>query len=314
MKYQDYYKTLGVPRSASKDDIKRAYRKLAHKYHPDVSTEADAEERFKELGEAYEVLKDQDKRTAYDDLGRHWQAGDNFSPPPGWGQGGRFSQGGRQANVDFSDFFSSIFGGAPPPGFGGQQRSHRQRQRGADAQVELKISLEDAVAGGERFIDLTSRHDPHSGKESEARKIKVKIPAGISAGQKIRLTGQGQQVPGAASNGDLYLKIEFAQHPLFRVEGSNIHLNVPITPWEAALGAVVKVPTLSGEVELKIPPGSQSGRKLRLKGRGLGAVGQRGDQLVEVQIMTPPAEGDAAADVYRTMAKELPFDPRKGLW
>ena len=316
MKYQDYYGTLGVSREASQHDIKRAYRKLAHKYHPDVSKESDAEARFKDVGEAYEALKNPERRAAYDDLGRYWHSGDEFSPPPGWGQEFRFGQGGHRGSADFSDFFASIFGSnaGSPSGFGPRGRSRTRRRRGADSEVTLRLSLEEAYAGGERYIELTSQGGPNSGRTNGSRKIKVKIPAGIYAGQKIRLSGQGEQATDPRFGGDLYLKIDFVAHRFFRIDDRDVYLDLPITPWEAALGAAVKVPTLAGEVELRIPAGSQSGRKLRLKGKGLGRSGKRGDQFVALQIMTPAALGDAAKEVYRNMEKELPFNPREGLW
>jgi curved DNA-binding protein len=302
MKYKDYYDVLGVERDANPEDIKRAYKRLARKYHPDVSKERDAEERFKEVGEAYDVLRDKEKRATYDNLGNRWHAGDEFSPPPGWDFGSNSGGGFSGEAFDFSDFLDSMFGGraAGHDPFASQFR--QSRARGNDERATIVISLEEAYRGGERSLSLKGGH-------GATRNLKVKIPAGIREGQQIRLAGQGQARHGGQS-GDLFLSVEFAPHGLFRVQGSDVHLNLPITPWEAALGATVKVPTLGGKVDLKIPAGSQTGRKLRLKAKGLGGS-KAGDQYVTLQIMTPPADSDAAKRIYRQMAEQLDFDPRK---
>lgn len=300
MKYQDYYKTLGVERDADANAIKRAYRVLARKYHPDVSKERDAEARFKEVGEAYEVLKDPEKRAAYDQLGSNWKAGQEFNPPPGWE--GRFNVGGGgRASFDVSDFFEGLFGGGRP--------HTARRRRGRDERVELGVSLEEAYSGAERNVQLQ-----RAGANGRPilQTLKVKIPAGISHGKQIRLAGQGQHSPSGGERGDLFLQVSLTPHEYFTVDGNDINLNLPITPWEAALGATVEVPTLGGKVELRVPPGSQSGRKLRLKGRGLGGK-QAGDQYVVLQIMTPLADSAAAKDFYDRMAEEMPFDPRADL-
>jgi len=303
MKYEDYYQTLKVGRDASQDDIKKSYRRLARKYHPDVSSEPDAEEHFKAIGEAYEVLKDRDKRAAYDQLGSNWKAGQEFTPPPGWehmfgggSRGAGASAGGFGGSVDFSDFFESLFGGVP-----GGRRGGPVRRRGPDNRITVQVSLEEAHAGSNRVVRLQNG--------SETRRLNVKIPAGVSDGQQIRLAGQGQPGSGGAEAGDLYLEVVVMKHPLYTVAGKNVSLDLPITPWEAALGGTVKVPTLGGVVDLKVPAGSKSGAKLRLKGRGLG----QGDLYVCLQILTPPADSETAVNIYERMRDELGFDPRKDL-
>ena len=304
MKYKDYYGVLGVERDANTAEIKRAYKRLARKYHPDVSKEPDAEERFKEVGEAYDVLRDHDKRATYDNLGSGWHAGDEFSPPPGWDFEANFGGGVAGEKFDFSDFLDSMFGGRAPHGEPFGTHFHDTRARGSDGRAKIVITLEEAFHGGERSLSLNS-------ERRAVRKLKVKIPAGIQEGQQIRLAGQGQSGPGGRS-GDLFLAVEFAPHPLFRVQGRDLHMNLPIAPWEAALGATVKVPTLSRVVDLKIPAGSQTGRKLRLKGEGLGGS-KGGDQYVTLQIVTPAADNEAAKRFYRSMAEEFDFDPRKNI-
>lgn len=304
MKYKDYYEVLGVERDADPAEIKRAYRRLARKYHPDVSKEHDAEERFKELGEAYEVLSDKDKRATYDNLGSGWHSGDEFSPPPGWEFAARGGSGFAGERFDFSDFLDSLFGGGTSGGDPFAAHFHGGRARGGDERATIVVTLEEAYKGGERALSLAS---PRGG----ARRLKVRIPAGVREGQQIRLAGQGQAGPGRQA-GDLFLNVEFAPHALFRAEGRDVHMSLPITPWEAALGATVKVPTLGGTVDLKIPPASQSGRKLRLKGKGLGGS-QAGDQYVTLQIMTPAADTEAAKRAYRAMEQAFDFNPRKNL-
>ncbi|MFP5464195.1 MAG: DnaJ C-terminal domain-containing protein [Gammaproteobacteria bacterium] len=297
MEYKDYYKTLGVARDASTEDIKRAYRKLARKYHPDVSKEANAENRFKDVAEAYEVLKDADKRAAYDQLGSNWQAGQGFSPPPDWHGGKGFEFRSSGGGADFSDFFDSLFGRSSAGSHGPQRRS----ARGEDQQARVQITLEDAFHGSTRAVNLSQ-------PGGRSRTLEVRIPKGVRAGQRIRLAGQG------SNGGDLYLEIEFAPHRLYRLEGADLYLDLPITPWEAALGATVKVPTPGGTVELNIPAGSQSGDKLRLRGRGLPATPTPGDQYVVLKMVTPPAQTDAARELYQRLASELPLDPRRALF
>ncbi len=312
MEFKDYYKIMGVDRNATQDEIKRAYRKLARKYHPDVSKEPDAEARFKEVGEAYEVLKDPEKRAAYDQLGANWKAGQEFHPPPGWDAGFEFSGGGFTGGDTsaFSDFFEALFG----RGFGGA--THRRstfRAKGEDHHAKILVDLEDAFHGANRTITLQIPEvDAHGHVRTRQRSLKVHIPKGIRQGQRIRLAGQGAPGIGGAPAGDLYLEVEFRPHPFYRVEGRDLYLDLPIAPWEAALGARVKVPTPGGVVDLKIPPNSKSGRKLRLKGRGI-PDSPAGDLYVVLQIVTPPADSEKAKALYRQMAQELAFNPRARL-
>lgn len=314
MRYKDYYKILGVERNATQDEIKRAYRKLARKYHPDVSKETDAEERFKEVNEAHEVLQDAEKRAAYDRLGANWKAGQDFTPPPGWDTGFEF-RGGGFSGGDFSDFFETLFGHGSPFGETFQQgRGGRGfRRRGEDSHAKIRIALEDAFHGSERTIHLEApQHNAQGRVTLRPHSLKVRIPAGVSAGRQIRLGGQGSPGSGGGPAGDLYLEVEFEPHPLYTVEGRDIYLNLPITPWEAALGARIAVPTLGGAVEMKIPAGARSGQKLRLKGRGL--PGQPpGDQYAVLQIVTPPADSAKAKKLYEEMARSMPFNPRRHL-
>ncbi|MBD3670047.1 MAG: DnaJ domain-containing protein [Gammaproteobacteria bacterium] len=310
MEYRDYYEILGVDRNASQDEIKAAYRKLARKYHPDVSQEADAEVRFKELGEAYEVLKDPEKRAAYDSLGANWKEGQNFRPPPGWDSGFEFSGG--FGGGGFSDFFESLFGagfgGPGGAGFGGAQV-----HKGRDHHARIQISLEEAYAGGTRQVRLSvPQYDASGHLVERQRTLDVKVPRGIAEGQKIRLGGQGEAGPGGGPNGDLLLEVSFAPHTLYKVEGKDIHLTLPISPWEAALGAQLKVPTLAGAVDLKIPAGSQSGQKLRLKGRGLPGK-TPGDQFVVLQVKTPPVHSEQERHFYEQMQQQFQYDPRAGM-
>ncbi len=311
MKFKDYYKIMGLSRDASADEIKRAYRKLARKYHPDVSKEPQAEERFKELGEAYEVLRDTEKRAAYDHLGASWQPGQDFTPPPNWQGGGfEFHQGAADpaANHHFSDFFESLFGHAFHAGAGATGAG--PRTRGQDQHSKITISLDDAYHGATRIIQLAvPEWDATGSRVMRNHALQVQIPHGVVQGQQIRLAGQGAAGAGGGPRGDLYLEVQLQPHPLFKSEGHDIYLNLPLTPWEAALGAQLTVPTLGGNVEVKIPAGSQSGQKLRLKGRGLGSK-TRGDQYIVLQIVAPPAMTPAAREFYERMSRELPFNPR----
>ncbi len=305
MKYQDYYQILGVPRDAEKSDIKKAYRKLARRYHPDVNSEADAEEKFKEINEAYEVLKDPDKRQAYDRFGADWKHGQQFDGG-GFGdgfQGGSYSSEGFSGG-DFSDFFESIFSGGHQQARGSPFQQRQRQRRGADLQLKLDISLEEAFNGGSKTIQFAKT--PGS---NEMKKLKITIPKGVSQGQKIRLAKQGQAAPHGGEPGDLYLEMNILPHRLFRLEGSDVILRLPLTPWEAAAGASLKVPTLSGSVELKIKPGMQSGQKMRLKGKGLSGR-PAGDQFVEIMIQTPPADSNEAKQFYQDMQAQFDFNPR----
>ena len=309
MQFKDYYELLGVPRTAEPAEIKKAYRRLARKFHPDVSKEPDAEERFKEVNEAYEVLSDQEKRAAYDQLGADWKSGQDFRPPPGWEQTGGFGAGHGFSSADFgdasgfSDFFETLFGGGfrqAGPG-AGRAGGASFRARGQDMEAELTLDLETAFHGGRQTLRL-----------SGGRKLSVNIPAGVGDGQRIRLSGQGAQGAGGGPTGDLYLTVRIRPHELFRVDGRDIVLELPLAPWEAALGATVVVPTLAGKVDLKIPAGSRAGRKMRLKGRGLPGK-TPGDQYVVLQIETPPALTEEHREFYERMRRELPFDPRAHL-
>ena len=312
MQFKDYYQIMGLARDATQDEIKRAYRKLARKYHPDVSKEPDAEDRFKELGEAYEVLKDAEKRTAYDQLGANWKGGQEFRPPPDWDAGFEFGGGGFTGGdaADYSDFFASLFGRE----FSGDQPHRRAAHgRGEDHHAKVLINLEDSYQGATRTITLrVPAVDAQGHVITRERVLSVNIPKGIRAGQHIRLSGQGSAGVGEAKAGDLYLQVEFQAHPLYRVDGRDLYLDLPVAPWEAALGATVKVPTLGGVVELKIPEAAASGLKLRLKGRGLPGD-PPGDCYVTLVIALPPAESEIAKDFYRKMAQELNFNPRAKL-
>jgi curved DNA-binding protein len=323
MEYKDYYQILGVERDAKEAEIKTAYRRLARKYHPDVSKEANAEKKFKEVGEAYEVLKDKDKRQSYDQLGANWKQGQNFNPPPGWED--VFSGAGSAAGAGFgasgfSDFFESMFGGGFSQGSAGfnQSRGFNQsgfQSKGADQHASISITLEDAFHGAKKNIRLGSA-------SGNSRNLDVKIPAGITSGKRIRLSGQGSQGAGGGPNGDLYLEVTITPHRLFKLDGKNILLDLPITPWEAVLGAQVQVPTLGGQVTAKIPAGSQSGKKLRLKNRGLKSTSpsnssqgiKNGEQIVNLQIVTPTSGNeDEDKRYYEDMKKRFDFDPRQKL-
>jgi curved DNA-binding protein len=313
VEFKDYYQIMGISRDATQDEIKRAYRKMARKYHPDVSKESDAEARFKEVGEAYEVLKDPEKRAAYDQLGANWKAGQEFHPPPGWNQGFEF-HGGDFTGADtfeFSDFFESLFG----RGFGQGGRGHYQAHhaRGEDTHAKVIIELEDAFNGATRTLALkTTELGPDGRPHVKDRTLNVRIPKGVRQGQRIRLAGQGSSGIGRGAAGDLYLEVEFKPHPLYKVEGRDVYLELPVAPWEAALGATVKAPTPTGAVDLKIPPGSEAGRKLRLKGRGIPGS-PSGDFYVELTIALPPADSESVKTAYRELQKARPFNPRARL-
>jgi curved DNA-binding protein len=310
MNYKDYYKILGVARDASAAEIKRAYRRLARKYHPDVSKEANAEERFKEANEAYEVLKDAEKRTAYDQLGPNLRQGQQFTPPPGWGSNFDFSSSfGRGEDPGFSDFFASLFGGRSD--FAQRGRGHTSVGESHTARIE--IDLQDAFNGSTTTLELKSPQVTEEGHVSvRPRTLKVTIPRGVIEGQQIRLAGQGSAGTGGGPAGDLYLEVSLRPHPLYKVEGRDITLELPIAPWEAALGAVIQTPTLAGTVELRVPAGARTDQKLRLKGRGLPGP-TPGDQYVVLKIVTPPADSPDKRAFYERMQRELPFDPRDSL-
>jgi curved DNA-binding protein len=316
---------MGVPRSATQDEIKRAYRKLARKFHPDVSKEKNAEERFKELQEAYEVLKDPEKRAAYDQLGADWRQGQEFRPPPDWGKGFEFTRGqgarGRASagasGADFSDFFSELFGQRSPFGSAQGFETHGRGGRGfaaagQDHVARVEIDLEDAYRGGTRTLELrTPEITPDGHVTSKPRTLRVSIPAGVVEGQQIRLAGQGSAGMGGGPPGDLYLEVNFRAHSLFKVDGRDVNVQLPVAPWEAALGESVSVPTLGGPVEMKLPAGARAGQRLRLRGRGLPGP-TPGDQYVTLSIVLPP-DSPQAREFFARMKRELAFDPRADL-
>lgn len=299
MEYKDYYQTLGVDRTASADDIKKAYRKLVRKYHPDVSKHKDADQKTKEINEAYEVLGNAEKRAAYDAIGRGGggYAGEQFHPSQDWSE--HFEFGGAGADAFFADLFARA-GGSP----GASPRNHF-RMRGDDIHAAITIDLADAYQGATRTVSLRV---PGRGGAQE-KKLNVTIPRGVTPGQQLRLAGQGREGHGGAGPGDLYLEIGFAPHPRYRVDGVHVYETVPVTPWEAALGGSVSVQTPAGTVEVTVPAGSQSGRKLRLKGKGIPAA-VPGDLYLELEVVLPPADNDKAKAFYRAMARDLAFDPR----
>lgn len=320
MDYKDYYQIIGVSRTATADEIKRAYRKLARKYHPDVSKEVKAEDKFKEVQEAYEVLKDPEKRAAYDQLGTRWQAGQEFRPPPDWGRGFEHSRGNPGGDADFSDFFSSLFGARSPfSGSGGARgdfgQSGHAGQSGRDHVARIEIAIQDAFHGGSQTIELQSPELASDGQVVvKPRKLKVALPAGVVEGQQIRLAGQGSAGIGRGRSGDLYLEITFKKDPMFQAEGRDITLTLPIAPWEAALGATVETPTLGGAVDLRVPAGTESGQRMRLKGRGLpNPNGTAGDQYVVFKIVAPPANSDRVRELYEQLRRETTFDPRAAM-
>lgn len=311
MEFRDYYDILEVTREATADEIKRAYRKMARKFHPDISKEPNAEERFKQVGEAYEVLKDVEKRAAYDQLGENWQAGQDFRPPPDWDQG--FEHGGTGFDdAQFSDFFESLFG----RGRSGDGHAHRQNDfhmRGADSHAKVLIGVEDAFRGTSRT--LTLKH-PQMGADGRTqlneRTLNVRIPKGVRQGQHIRLAKQGGAGIGAGEPGDLYLEVDFSTHPFFHVEGKDVYLDLPVAPWEAALGAKINIPTPDTRLDLKIPANSGAGKKLRLKGKGIPAK-DPGDLYAVLRIALPPADSASAEKAYREFEQASNFNPRAGM-
>jgi len=314
MQFKDYYQTLGVPREATQEEIKKAFRKLARKFHPDVSKEINAEAHMKDVNEAYAVLSDLEKRAAYDQLGRGYQPGQEFRPPPDWDAGFEFSGHGYSPHeaADFSDFFSELFGR-----MGGADRSgiHTQsahfHTQGEDHHAKVLLDIDDAFNGATRQITLRVPKTDAQGRVSLATRIlNVRIPQGVHAGQVIRLAGQGAPGMGGGAAGDLLLEVQFKPHSRFHVEGRDLLLTLPVTPWEAALGAVVSVDLPAGQTRVRIPEGAQSGKQLRVRGKGI--PGQPpGDLLLEIQVALPPANTPQARQLYETMARELAFNPRE---
>ncbi|NDV18016.1 DnaJ domain-containing protein [Pseudodesulfovibrio sp. JC047] len=330
MEYKDYYKLLGVSRSASRDEISKGFKKLARKYHPDLNpNDSGAETKFKEINEAYEVLKDEKKRKLYDQFGSDWEHGQNFQPPPGYENmqygGGGFGGGG----AGFSDFFETIFGGGGAPGGGGFHQGgfrqggfhqggfggggYQQRpRRGSDSEASYEMTLEEAYRGGKKSITVQEQTSgPEGIPRMTTKTLEITVPAGIKDGQKIRLAGQGNPGMGGGPKGDLYLKIRLMQHHMFKVSDTDIILDLPLSPWEAALGANVRVPTLDGAVEMKIPPGIGSGKKLRIKGRGLGSGAKKGDQFVRIMIQVPERLSGKERDLFEQLQEVSEFTPRK---
>jgi len=311
MDFKDYYKILGVEPTADDKTLKTAYRKLARKYHPDVSKEKGAEDKFKEANEAYEVLSSAEKRAEYDDIRKYGQQGRPFQGPPGWQSrgGAGAGDGGFDSTGDFSEFFSSIFGNRAQQG----GRAYSNGRRGQDVEMELPVFLEETLsteskqvsfkvpqhgAGGQRMPDIT-------------KTLNVKIPAGVTDGERIRLKGQGAPGAGGGENGDLYLTVRLAPHPKFDVEGHDLIITVPLAPWEAALGAKIAVPTLTGKINLTIRPDSQTGQRLRVKGNGLlNKQGQRGDLYAQLKVVMPKSTDDAAKVLWEKLADTAAFDPR----
>ncbi len=324
MKFRDYYETLGVARGATEAEIKAAYRKLARKYHPDVNKEAGAEEQFKAVGEAYSVLKDTEKRAAYDRMGANWKNGQDFTPPPNWNEGFEYSDGnfggghggfGGGYEGDQSEFFESLFGrGRHRQGGRGGNPRQGMDFKGQDHHAKILIDLPDAYNGAKRTIALhMPTQDANGHVSTQERKLDVSIPKGIKAGQNLRLAGQGGPGMGSGAAGDLYLEIDFHPNPIYRIDGKDVYLDLPLAPWEAALGTTVNIPTPSGStLELKIPAGTAAGRKMRLKEKGIPSK-EAGDLYVVPNIVLPGADTDAQKEAYQALEKAFDFNPRTHL-
>ncbi len=329
VQFRDYYETLGAPRTASEAEITKAYRKLARKYHPDVSKEKGAEEKFKEIGEAYAVLKDPEKRKKYDALGANWQEGQDFTPPPDWQEfhfdfsngaatGRRAGAGPGGMNGDFSDFFAAFFGGGnfDGSGFG---RSDSWSDRGGwstpspTQEADITISLEEAYRGATKNIVLQMMEHSSDGTfKPITREYEVKIPAGVGEGSRIRLAKQGSVPPGGREPADVFLRVHIAPHPVFKLDNKDLRVETPIAPWEAVLGAKVQVPTLDGSVNMTVPPGTQSGKRFRLRGKGLLKTGaERGDLYVTVRIIVPQFLTPKERELFEELQKTSSFNPRQ---
>jgi curved DNA-binding protein len=304
VKFKDYYETLGLSRQATDEQIRNAYRKLARKHHPDVNPgNKDAEEKFKEINEAYSVLSDSQKRKQYDELGQNWKAGSDFRPPPDWRREVRVDLGDLGGPGDFSDFFESLFGGATR----GAGRKAGFATRGRDLEAQIRIPLEEAHRGGVRTVAFR-------GPDGKQKSIRVTIPPGVSEGELIHLRNEGEPGASGASPGDLFVTVRVEPHPVFKVlNDGDVETNLPVSPWEAALGAHVRAPTLDGPVEVSIPPSTQTNQRLRLRGQGMSRRGGgRGDQYVRLQIMNPPSLSTRERELYERLASESRFDPRQG--
>lgn len=308
MQYKDYYQILGVNRDAAQADIKKAFRKLARKFHPDVSKETDAEARMKELNEANAVLSDAEKRAAYDQLGQNYRPGEEFQPPPNWDAGFEFSGAN---NADFSDLFSQLFGRMGT----GEKRGHEGdnrgfHSRGEDHHAKIMLDLEDAFLGATRQISLrTPNVDAQGHVGLITHTLNVKIPKGVYEGQIMRLAGKGSPGVGDGKPGDLLLELHFNPHTRFRVDGCNLYIKLPVTPWEAALGAMVPINLFENDIRVRIPEGTQSGQQLRLRGKGIPSK-TPGDLILDIQVVLPSATTQKAREIYESMASELAFNPR----
>ncbi len=344
VRYKDYYQILGVPRTASDAEIKKAFRKLAREYHPDVAkNKKQAEEKFKEVNEAYEVLGDPAKRKKYDELGSNWSAGSEFRAPPGWesfGTGGFPGRGSRGQDYEFhfggtgfSDFFEQLFGargGRGARGFGGVGEEEFAAERGRDIEGDILVTLEEAMRGSVRAVSVrhgipcehcggTGQRARHvcnvcggTGQIAKTDTYQVKIPSGVAGGQRLRIAGRGEAGSGGGSAGDLYLRVRFAKHPDFEVEGHNLIYEAELAPWEAVLGASIPVPTLNDQVSIKIPPGTHNGQKLRVRGRGLPQRGDgSGDLIVVARVEVPTQVNDSERKLWEQLARESRFNPRE---
>jgi curved DNA-binding protein len=311
MEFKDYYKILGVEPDADVKTIKTAYRKLARKYHPDVNPDAGAEEKFKEVAEAYQVLKNEQTRADFDELRKYGSQGQRgFQPPPGWkGSADSGHQNDGQFSGDFSDFFNSIFGNQGRAD--GQQGFRQSRSsRGQDIEVELPVFLEETLKENQKTVEFVIPEDPFSGTPASKKHLKVKVPQGVMDGERIRLKGQGRPGIGGGVAGDLYLHIRVVPHPLFDVSGHNVTITVPVAPWEAALGAKITVPTLEGKISLTIPANTQSGHKMRIKGKGLKTKSMTGDMFAVVKVVMPPKTSEAGKRMWQDLAASEAFEPR----
>jgi len=307
VEYKDYYKTLGVERTADAAEIKKAYRKLVRQYHPDVSKHKDADAKTKDINEAYDVLGDAEKRAAYDELGSGYRPGQEFRPPPEWGS--QFDFNGTDGNDFFADLFAHV--GRRGRAAGGAGMGGGFRVPGEDIHASIAIDLRDAYQGATRTVTLRVPEQDAAGRPvTRDKTLSVTIPKGIVPGRQLRMRGQGHPGIGGGPAGDMYLEVKLNPDPHYRLEGANVYENVPVAPWEAALGASISVPTPTGPVEVTVPPGSQSGRKLRLKGRGIPAA-QPGDLYLILDVVLPPASSERARELYQAMARDLAFNPRE---